>query len=263
MESCKATALLVFILSLTLGSSFPVHSSQKDILKDFAGFISNYGWYGYIAPHYRQYSETVKFRGTIFGYQFPERDGYWPHVGFYEFVFTHAQAARQFRIEDFKRLFPEVVVWEHHEYIRWHIYYQNNIVYIVYAYPLRQDIDTFFQYFKDYFESYEKSDFSSLEEKLAKTYQKDRDFFQAVKIVQSVLKDKGYYRDKVDGIYGWETKKGLQRYLSSKGFYKGEIDGRFGKASIAAMKQYQESLALKITGHINLKTAQAMESLEE
>ena len=256
-------ALLVFILSLTLGISFPVHSSQKDILKDFASFISNYGWCGTIAPHYRRYSETVKFRGTVFGYAFPENDGYWPHVGFYEFVFTHAQKARRFRIEDFKRLFPQVVVWEHHEYIRWHTYYHQNIVYIVYAYPLRQDIDTFFHYFKDYFESYEKSDFSSLEEKLTKTYRKDKDSFQAVKIVQSVLKNKGYYSGKADGIYGFKTKKGLQRFLFSKGFYKGEIDGRFAKQTLEAMKQYQESLGLETTGHMNLKTAQTMESREK
>ena len=264
MKSYKRIAFLVFIFSLilTLGIPLTADSSQKDILKDFAAFISNYGWNGYIAPHYRRNSDTVKFRGTIFGYEFPERDGYWPHVGFYEFVFTHVQAARRFRIEDFKHLFPEVVVWEHHEYIQWRTYYHQNTVYIVYAYPARQDIDTFFHYLKDYFESYEKSDFSSLEEKLTKTYQKDRDFFQAIKIVQSVLKDKGYYRDKVDGIYGYDTTKGLQRFLSKKGFYRGEIDGLFGEASIAAMKHYQRSLGLKTTGFMNLKTAKAMESQE-
>jgi len=264
MKSYKRIPFLVFILTLILTLIIPLtaNSSQKDILKDFAAFISNYGWCGYIAPHYRRYSDTVKFRGTIFGYKFPEIDGYWPHVGFYEFVFTHVQAAKRFRIEDFKRLFPEVVVWEHHEYIRWRTYYYQNTVYVVYAYPARQDIDTFFHYFKDYFESYEKSDFSSLEEKLTKTYQKHRDFIEARKTVQSVLKRKGYYTEKADGIYGYETKKGLQQFLSKKGFYRGEIDGLFGKASIAAMKQYQESLGLKMTGFINLKTAKAMESQE-
>ncbi len=263
MKSCKGIAFLIFILILNLSIPLTTHSLQKDMLKDFAAFISNYGWNGYIAPHYRRYSDTVRFRGTVFGYEFPEMDGYWPHVGFYELVFTNVLEARRFRIENFKRLFPKVVVWEHHEYIRWHTYYHQNIVYIVYAYPLRQDIDTFFRFFKDYFESYAQSDFSSLKKKLKKPYQKDRDFFQAVKIVQSVLKDKGYYRGKVDGIYGYETIEGLQRFLSKKGFYRGEIDGLFGKASIAAMKQYQKSLGLKTTGHMNLKTAKAMESREK
>jgi len=262
MKSCKQIAFLIFVLILTLSIPLTTHSLQKDILKDFATFISTYGWNGYIAPHYRRYSDTVRFRGTVFGYEFPERDGYWPHVGFYELVFTHVQGARRFRIEDFKRLFPEVVVWEHHEYIRWHTYYHQNIVYIVYAYPLRQDIDTFFRSFKEYLESYAQSDFSSLKEKFKKPYQKDRDFFEAIKTVQSVLRRKGYYSGKADGIYGYETTKGLQRFLSNKGFYRGEIDGFFGKASIAAMKHYQKSLGLKTTGFMNLKTAKAMEAQE-
>ena len=89
-----------------------------------------------------------------------------------------------------------------------------------------------------------------------------KSFVQAIKILQSVLKDKGYYKSKVDGIYGYETTEGLQRFLGSKGFYKGEIDGLFGKASIAAIKQYQKSLGLKTTGHMNLETGKAMESQE-
>ena len=213
-------------------------------------------------PNYTKYGNTVMFRGTVFGYEFPERDGYWPRVGFYELVFRHVQETRRFRIENFKRLFPEVVVWEHHEYIRWRTCYHQNIVYIVYAYPTRHDIDTFFRFFKDYLESYSKPDFSSLEKKLKKPYQKDRDFFQAVKILQSVLNDRGYYKSKVDGIYGYQTTEGLQRFLNKKGFYKGEIDNLFGKASIAALRQYQKSLGLKMTGHMNLETAKAMELQE-
>ena len=74
--------------------------------------------------------------------------------------------------------------------------------------------------------------------------------------------DKGYYKSKVDGIYGYETIEGLQRFLSKKGFYRGEIDGLFGTASIVAIKHYQKSLGLKMTGHMNLETAKAMESQE-
>jgi hypothetical protein len=253
--------LLFLIIALTLILSLPLdtYSSENDILKSFNAFISKYGWKAHIPLKQRPYKENVFLRGTVFSYEFPEEDGYWPHIGFYELTFKDETGATGFRIENYKRLFPEVVVWEHHEYIKWHEFRDEKIVYIVYAYPVRQDIDQFFRVFTGYLKSYGTSDISSLENTLKQSYEKDRNFFHAIKIMQTSLKNRGYYDGRSDGIYGHSTKKGLQKFLKKNGFYQGEVDGLLGKSSREAIKQYQKSIGLKTTGFVDLETAKAIQ----
>ena len=252
---------ILVILGLTLILYFPLaaYSFENDILTSFNTFIGRYGWKANMPSKPSPYDENVFLRRTVFSYEFPEDDGYWPHVGFYELTFKDKTGATGFRIENYKRLFPEVVVWEYYEYIRWHEFHTENIVYIVYAYPVRQDIDTFFGVFTRYLKSYGTSDISSLENTLRQSYEKDRNLFNAIKIMQTALKSNGYYDGKTDGIYGYNTKKALQRFLRKKGFYQGDVDGLLGKSSRNAIKQYQKSMGLKATGNVNLKTAKAIE----
>jgi Putative peptidoglycan binding domain len=259
MKIYKKWALLILGLTLMLNFPLNAYSLENDILNSFNDFIGKYGWKAHIPAKQRPYRENVLVRGTVFSYEFPEEDGYWPHIGFYELTFKDKTGATGFRIENYKRLFPEVVVWEHHEYIRWHEFRNENIVYIVYAYPLRQDIDTFFRVFTAYLKSYGTSDISSLENTLKQSYEKDRNFFHAIKIMQTSFKSRGLYDGTADGIYGPNTKKGLQQFLREKGFYQGEVDGLLGKSSRNAIKQYQKSNGLKTTGRVNLETAKAMQ----
>ena len=152
-----------------------------------------------------------------------------------------------------------MVVWEHHEYIRWHEFRNENIVYIVYAYPARQDIDTFYRVFTGYLKSYGTSDISPIENTLRQSYEKDRNFFHTIKSMQISLKSSGFYDGSADGIYGHNTKKALQQFLRDKGFYQGEVYGLLGKSSRDAIKLYQKNIELKMTGRINLETAKAIQ----
>lgn len=77
--------------------------------------------------------------------------------------------------------------------------------------------------------------------------------------MQASLKNRDFYDNKADGICGHKTKKCLQQFLIKEGFYQGEVDGLLGKSSRNAIKQYQKSIELKTTGHINLETANAMQ----
>jgi len=259
MKTYKKLIFLIIVLTLMLNLPLDAYSSENDILKSFNAFISKYGWKAHIPSKQRPYTENVFLRSTVFSYEFPEEDGYWPHIGFYELTFKDKTGAAGFRIENYKRLFPEVVVWEHHEYIRWHEFRKENIVYIVYAYPARQDIDTFYRVFTRYLKSYGTSDISLIENTLKQLYEKDRNFFYAIKIMQTSLKSRGFYDGTADGIYGYNTKKGLQQFLRDKGFYQGEVDGLLGKSSRDAIKQFQKSVELKTTGRINLETGNAMQ----
>jgi len=259
MKIYKKWALLLLGLTLMLNFPLDAYSLENDILNSFNTFISRYGWKAYIPSRRSPYKENVFLRRTVFSYEFPEDDGYWPHIGFYELTFKDKTGASGFRIENYKRLFPEVVVWEHHEYIRWHEFRTENIVYIVYAYPLRQDIDTFYHVFTKYLKSYGTSDILSLENTLKQLYEKDRNFFHAIKIIQTSLKSRGFYDGRSDGIYGHNTRKALQQFLRKEGFYQGEVDGILGKSSRDAIKEYQKRIKLKTTGRINLETAKAIQ----
>ena len=108
-------------------------------------------------------------------------------------------------------------------------------------------------------QSSETSDISSPENSLRQSYEKDRNSFNATKIMQTSLKSRGFYDGAVDGSYGPNTKKALQEFLRKEGFYQGRVDGRSGEALRGAIKQYQKSNGLKITGHINPETANAMQ----
>ena len=103
------------------------------------------------------------------------------------------------------------------------------------------------------------SDMMSPENNLKQSYEKDRNSFNATKIMQTSLKSRGFYDGAVDGNYGSNTKKALQEFLRKEGFYQGEVDGHSGEALRDAIKQYQKSNGLKITGDINLETANAMQ----
>lgn len=259
MKIYKKLLFLVLVPTLILNFSLGAYSSENDILNSFNAFISRYGWKAHIPSKRSPYKENVFLRGTVFFYEFPEEDGYWPHIGFYELTFKDKTGATGFCIENYKHLFPEVVVWEHHEYIKWHEFRKKNIVYVVYAYPVRQDIDTFYRVFTGYLKSYGTSDISSLENTLKQTYEKDRNFFHAIKIMQTSLKNRGYYNGTADGINGYNTKKALQQFLRKEGFYQGEVDGLLGKSSRDSIKQYQNSIGLKTTGFVNLETAKAIQ----
>lgn len=256
----KRTILFVLVIVFTLSIALTSYSLQDDKLKRFADLIGQYGWKCHIGEERAPYNDNVMTRGTTFLYEFPERgEDYFQKIGFWELTFKNVQSAKTFRIENYKPLFPEVVVWPHYEYIKWRVHRRENIVYIVYSYVSRQDIDTFFHMFTEYFELQNKSDFSSYESKLKESYEKDRDFFQAVKVLQSTLRVNGFYKGSVDGLYGSETIKGFQRFLKMKGFYKGEVDGVMGKGSMEAVKKYQKNVNAKMTGQINLETANAMQ----
>lgn len=259
MKFFKKSIFLIIGLTLMLNLPLDAYSSENDILKSFNAFISKYGWKAHIPSKQRPYKENIFLRSMVFSYEFPEEDGYWPHIGFYELTFKDKKGATGFRIENYKRLFPEVVVWEHHEYIRWHEFRNENIVYIVYAYPARQDIDTFYRVFTRYLKSYGTSDISPIENTLRQSYEKDRNFFHTIKSMQISLKSSGFYDGAADGIYGHNTKKALQQFLRDKGFYQGEVDGLLGKSSRDAIKQFQKSVELKTTGRINLETGNAMQ----
>lgn len=57
--------------------------------------------------------------------------------------------------------------------------------------------------------------------------------------VQTVLKDKGYYRDwQVDGIWGYGSITSLQAYLRDKGYRDHDITGDFGYWSTRDLQQY-------------------------
>ncbi|MBU0986646.1 MAG: peptidoglycan-binding protein, partial [Proteobacteria bacterium] len=103
------------------------------------------------------------------------------------------------------------------------------------------------------------SDILSPENNLKQSYEKDRNSFNAKKIMQTSLKSRGFYDGAVDGSYGPNTKKALQEFLRKEGFYQGRVDGHSGEALRDAIKQYQKSNGLKITGDINLETANAMQ----
>jgi hypothetical protein len=260
MIPLKRNILFVLAIVFTLSIASASYSSQDDKLKRFADIIGQYGWKCHIGEERLSYKENVRIRGTTFVYEFPEKgDDYFQKIGFWELAFKNVQSAKTFRIENYKPLFPGVVVWEHYEYIKWRVHRLENIVYIVYAYVSRQDIDTFFQMFTKYLELQNKSDFSSYESKLKESYEKDRNFFQAVKVLQSTLRVHGFYKGSVDGLYGSDTIKGFQRFLKMKGFYEGEFDGVMGKSSMEAVKKYQKSVNKKVTGQINLETANAMQ----
>ena len=239
----------------------PSYSIGNDILKTFSDLISKYGWTSKNQLERPPINKSflLRVRGYVFYYEFPEGDGYRPHIGFYELTFKDKAAARRFSIDDYKHLFPRVVNWKHHEYIRWRELRNENIVYIVYAYPVRQDIDIFYKIFSEYVTSCKTFHFSSLESRLRQCYEKDRELFHATKMLQVFLKKQGLYYGTDDGIYGEKTKKGLQRFLKEKGFYKGEADGLLGKSSRDAIKEYQKSIGIKTTGSLNLKTATAMQ----
>ena len=261
MMLLKRTILFVFVIVFNLSIAFPSYSIQDDMLKRFADLIGQYGWKCSLGEERAPYNENVMIRGTTFFYEFPEREiDYFQKIGLWELAFRNVQSAKTFRIENFKPLFPEVVVWEHYEYIKWRILRRENIVYIVYTYVvLLQDIDTFFKMFTEYFEVQTESDFLSYENKLKESYEKDRNFFQAVKVLQSALSVHGFFQGSVDGLYGKETKKGFQKFLKMKGFYEGEVDGIMGKGSMEAVKKYQKNVNIKMTGRINLETANSIQ----
>ena len=56
--------------------------------------------------------------------------------------------------------------------------------------------------------------------------------------IQRWLRDLGYYKGTVDGLFGPRTVRALQRFLQYKGLYKGVIDGQRGPMTIRAEIAY-------------------------
>lgn len=56
--------------------------------------------------------------------------------------------------------------------------------------------------------------------------------------IQRWLRDLGYYKGRVDGVFGPVTVRALQTFLRTKGLYKGRIDGQRGPMTIRAEIAY-------------------------
>lgn len=56
--------------------------------------------------------------------------------------------------------------------------------------------------------------------------------------IQRWLRDLGYYKGRVDGVFGPVTVRALQTFLRAKGLYKGRIDGQRGPMTIRAEIAY-------------------------
>lgn len=56
--------------------------------------------------------------------------------------------------------------------------------------------------------------------------------------IQRWLRDLGYYKGTVDGLFGPRTVRALQRFLQYKGLYKGVVDGQRGPMTIRAEIAY-------------------------
>ncbi len=74
---------------------------------------------------------------------------------------------------------------------------------------------------------------------------------QEIKQWQALLKEKGYYKGAIDGIFGGGSKRGLQQFLKDEGYYQGNIDGIFGEKSNAALASYNEDHQHWYSGIVN------------
>lgn len=93
-------------------------------------------------------------------------------------------------------------------------------------------------------------------------YINDKDAFDGHKMLQEVLTQKGFYRGKIDGFFGRESIVAFHKFLKEKGYYNNSISGVFNSGTIAAIKSYQKSINVKVTGKINLETANKIRELE-
>jgi Putative peptidoglycan binding domain len=80
----------------------------------------------------------------------------------------------------------------------------------------------------------------------------EQDFLIAT---QRFLKDVGFYKGPLDGVWGSRSRKAsikyrkeVQRLLHRQGLYDGEIDGKLGNLSVTAVQQFQKSHNLKDDG---------------
>ena len=62
-----------------------------------------------------------------------------------------------------------------------------------------------------------------------------------IKAIQTDLKAKSYYTDKIDGWCGKGTVTAIQKFLKDLGYYTGKIDGSMGKQTVIAWQKYINS----------------------
>ena len=72
------------------------------------------------------------------------------------------------------------------------------------------------------------------------------------KVLQTVLRDKGYYDRAIDGDFGYYSNLALQKYLRNKGFYSTSylLDGDFGYYSTIALQNYLRLLGYYTTDYL-------------
>ncbi|MFH1699177.1 MAG: peptidoglycan-binding protein [Candidatus Zixiibacteriota bacterium] len=245
-------------------------------MEQFANFLSQFGWDYQITdiPFNETHFKTV--RSVKFNYRFPEDDGYFPKLDVVEINYKQSENIpgfndslnqiygigrprrphdNSFPLIRYQSTFKWVRSDLFQEYGTWLAYRINNVVYIVYKTPTRQDIRGFFNIMVGFFKNTNGNEFSVLKKIVESKYKRDLEFFQATKTTQSSLKTNGYYNGHIDGVFGRKTKEGLQQFLYDQGYYLGEIDGVYGRNTTEALKKFQIENDLKPTGEINNETA--------
>jgi hypothetical protein len=253
---------------------------KKSNLFDFMTIISKYGWQGRLYELKFPATPEITMLSTELYYVFPEDDGYHQRLTLFQLSFNKIENI-PFYDGKIEQIYPNsyhegrfpidkfghILNVPSHFKTKWNAYRYENSVYIIYAGPTRQDIDSMHQFLIKFTKLNVKSNKEALkqfEESIKSEYTQNKEFYEGVMILQEAFISKGYYHSySLDGIFGSVTKKSLQTFLKRKGYYDGDVDSMWGKGSIKALKNFQKDMNIDISGRINLETAKLIKKILE
>ena len=161
--------------------------------------MNKYGWSNICHENYKSFDDKVIFRGSVFKYELPKSDGYYPSIGLYEIIYNKESDIlfhngnedqifneNEYSIQNYKSYFPEVREAVALEYMEWGGYRINNHVYIVNKIPTRQSIQPVFDLLTTYFRIQSSSEYDKFEHDLKNVFIEDINNFKALKIIQNV-----------------------------------------------------------------------------
>ena len=268
----KSNINIFVFVTLLLFNCTAFSQNNEESFMDFFKLLTNYGWDVQKIENELAHYPGIVISGGRIEYQIPNGGGYYEKLQFYiltynsqtqvpltdgkyDQVYPYCFSEGAFPIQNYKDLFDGVFDWEHFQYIRWNAYRKENTVYLIYANPVRQDIDYIFNFLVDYYRASTDSAKFEVENKINKDYLRAKELFESHKIIQGSLKEMGFYQGNVDGMFGSGSIKALQKYLKSQGYFNGSLDGDYGRKTKEALKKLQGQFGLQPTGEIDLETA--------
>lgn len=133
----------------------------------------------------------------------------------------------------------------------------NNRVF-TFGNPIADNYTPIIDLIREYCRATEEGDLPGFEKNISAIYKKDKEFYEAVTLLQKYLTGKGLYKEVPDGNFGYDTAESFQIFLQHNGYYPGPIDRSYGKSTRNAIQKLQEDNGIQQTGILDLHTVKSI-----